>query len=589
MTGNSDVDKTLLSVPANPTVRRPDPHRMKLQPFARRLLAASVLALCTTSAAQAETPAESIPSLLAPVPLVSNGAPVQTEDMLLLQGKDFEEALDWRGAIEHFEKASRAFPESGPIYQRLTINRLRADIDRRMNDSSYLMSARQITTSQALDLYSEILANLNTHYVDEISWPRVQTFGTAALEVALVAPSFVDRMLPGTSPQDIADFHATIHQTLSRRNTSTRFDLRSNVAHAAQLAEQELGLSPTVTVLEFLAGAVSTLDTYTRLLSPQQLDDMFSNIYGNFVGLGVELETGDDVLDILSVIPGGPAEEAGLLPGEKITSVDGILGTVGGSDRIADLLRGPEHSMVRLMVLATDGTERELVVPRRRIDVPCVENDHFVDPSSGIAYLRLTNFQTSTSADVERKMWEMHRQGMKGLVLDLRGNPGGLLSAAVDLADRFLRDGRIVTTKGRNVRENHQYVAHSPNTWNVPLAVLIDNNSASASEIFAGAIADNQRGLIVGETSYGKGSVQGIFRMETAKFGLCLTTAKFFSPSGRAISRNGVTPSLEVAKTYVAARPTGDGRIATDQDDSVLQAAVNRLAGRDDAMISRRP
>lgn len=570
---------------------------MKLQSFARRLVAASAIALCTTSVVSADSlaspqdagPRDASPSLSVPVPSTDIGAPVQTEENLLIQGKDFEDALDWRGAMEHFENATRLFPESGPLYQRLTINRLRADVDRRMNDSSYIESVRQISTSQALDLYSEILANLDTHYVDEMGWTRVQTFGTAALEVALVAPQFVDRMLPGTSPDAIAAFHASIHRTLSERNTSTRFDLRSNVAHAARLAEEQLGLSPSVTVLEFLAGAVSTLDTYTRLLSPQQLDDMFSNIYGNFVGLGVELETADGYLNILSVIPGGPAEESGLAVGDHIITVDGIGGDVGGADRIAELLRGPENSTVRLTVRSIAGDERELTVPRRRIDVPCVENDHFVDPTSGIAYLRLTNFQTSTSADVERKMWEMHRQGMKGLILDLRGNPGGLLSAAVDLADRFLRDGRIVTTKGRNVRENHQYVAHTPNTWSVPLAVLIDNDSASASEIFAGAISDNQRGAIVGETSYGKGSVQGIFRMQTAKFGLCLTTAKFFSPSGRAISRNGVTPSLAVPKTYVAARPTGDGRIATDTDDDVLQAAVAKLTGRDATMISQRP
>ena len=513
----------------------------------------------------------------------------RTELELLQQGREIESTLDWPAAISHYEKATRSFPQSGPLYQALTINRLRADVDRRMNDASYLQAVKRLSLSQALDLYTEILANLQTHYVDPLDWSRVQTFGTAALEIALVEPQFVDRMMPGTDAASIDALHNSIHRSLSARNTSTRFDLRANVSFAANLAERELGLAPGVTVMEFLAGAVSTLDTYTRLLSPQQLDDMFSNIYGNFVGLGVELETGDGFLNILSVIEGGPAQESGLVAGERIRSVDGVDGEVGGADRIADLLRGPEDSTVRLIVRGVDGVEREITVPRRRIDVPCVENDHFVDAESGIAYLRLTNFQTSTPADVERKLWQLHRQNMRGLILDLRGNPGGLLSAAVDLADRFLREGRIVTTKGRNVRENHQYVAHSPNTWNVPLAVLIDGDSASASEIFAGAIADNRRGVIVGETSYGKGSVQGIFRMQTAKFGLCLTTAKFFSPSGQAISRRGVTPTLPVAKTYVAARPTDTGRIATDAEDTVLQAAVASLTRMPSTAISQRP
>ena len=177
---------------------------------------------------------------------------------------------------------------------------------------------------------------------------------------------------------------------------------------------------------------------------------------------------------------------------------------------------------------------------------------------------------------------------MRSLILDLRGNPGGLLSAAVEVADRFLDKGRIVTTRGRNARENFDYVAHRPNTWSLPIAVLIDHDSASASEIFAGAIADTGRGIIVGETSYGKGSVQGIFRMHSAKFGLCLTTAKFYSPSGRAISQNGVRPKFNVEPTYIAMRPNEEGILVSDRDDAVLQKAIEQLQQRSQS-ISLRP
>jgi carboxyl-terminal processing protease len=166
---------------------------------------------------------------------------------------------------------------------------------------------------------------------------------------------------------------------------------------------------------------------------------------------------------------------------------------------------------------------------------------------------------------------------MKSLIIDLRGNPGGLLSAAVETADRFLRSGKILTTRGRNTSENYEYRAHATNTWSVPLVVLIDHDSASASEIFAGAIADSNRGAIIGETSYGKGSVQGIFRMDTAKFGLCLTTAKFYSPSGRAISHNGVIPNIQVEPSYIAARPNDSGELTTDLQDTVLQRAMKHF------------
>jgi carboxyl-terminal processing protease len=505
-------------------------------------------------------------------------APADSEESLLAIGREMEVQSLWGDAVRHYEKATRDYPESSSLYQRLIISRLRQDVGRRMDDSSYLQSVRKISTSQALDLYSEVLANLQTHYVDEVDWSRVMIFGTAALEVAMTEQAFVQRMMPGTSAEKIEAFHNSIHKRLSTRSTATRFDLRATAAYAADVAERELNLEPTAVVLEFLSGAVSTLDTYTRLLSPDQLDDMFSNIEGNFVGLGVELQPEGDDLNILSVIPGGPAMEAGVLAGERIVSVDGVSGKDAGTNRIADLLRGPEFSSVRVAISNRSGEVRELMIPRRRVDVPSVENDHFVDVESGVAYLRITNFQKSTSNDVEEKLWKLHRQGMKHLIIDVRGNPGGLLSAAVDLADRFLADGRIVTTRGRNVRENFDYAAHRQNTWSVPLAVLIDNDSASASEIFAGAIADNARGPVVGQTSYGKGSVQGIFKMQSAKFGLCMTTAKFFSPSGREISRNGVEPTIPVTSSYMAARPSlEDGHLYTDGEDQVLQAAVQSL------------
>ena len=509
--------------------------------------------------------------------VAADAASVPTEASLLAIGTDIELSRDWSAAVEHYESAAEQFPQSVAIYQRLIINRLRADVVRRMSDSSYTEAARQMDVESALDLYVEVLANLETHYVEDIDLSRTIQFGTAGLETALVQPEFVERMMPGTDPDAVAHFHATVHSDTRERSANTRFDLRSTVAMVAQRASRELHLNPTVVALEYVSATMATMDPYTRLLSPHQVEDMFSNIHGNFVGLGVELKNGNGVLNILSVIPGGPADEAGIVAGESIAAVDGINGTDAGTDRLADLLRGVEHSICDVTVRNTDGVDRVMSVPRRRVDVPCVENDHFVDYQNGVAYMRITNFQQSTPTDVEAKLFKLRRQGMRSLVLDLRGNPGGLLPAAVELADRFLDDGTIVTTRGRNVRENAVYVAHRPNTWDLPIAVLIDGDSASASEIFAGAIADHYRGVIVGDRSYGKGSVQGIFRMRSAKFGLCMTTAKFFSPSGQPISKQGVRPTVPVTSSYQSARPTAEGRIAGDDDDAVLQASIREL------------
>lgn len=533
------------------------------QPLSVLLLCSSCCLLAVDATAQTTAEVEAVS--------------VDAETAAIEKGYELEKAQLWSDAVRHYEDETRKFPNSARLYQRLVISRLHYDVNRRYQDESYLASVRELSTSQALDLYSEVLANLNTHYVDDVDWNRVMIHGTAALEVALTEEKFVNRLLAHTSPERIERFRQSIHHKTKARSTATRFDLRGTVAYVAELARVELGLSGTATALEFLSGTVSTLDPYTRLLSPNQLDEMFSNIEGNFVGLGIELKTDEECLKILSVIPKGPAEESGIKAGERIVRVESAHTDQVDPDYVADLLRGPEHTYVSLTVVDVNNQPREMRVQRQRVEVPCVENIHFVDVENRVGYLRLTNFQKTTTRDVERALWELHRQGMRSLVIDVRGNPGGLLSAAVEVADRFIKEGRIVTTRGRNVRENFDYMAHRANTWNVPLAVLVDRDSASASEIFAGAIADSKRGAIIGETSYGKGSVQGIFRMQTAKFGLCLTTAKFYSPSGRAISRNGVVPTIPVEPTYIAARPKENGEMTSDVDDSVLQRAVGHF------------
>lgn len=507
-------------------------------------------------------------------------------DQSLADGLVLERAEQWGDAIDHYESATRAYPDDRILYQRLLISRLHFDVKRRYDDKTYLRSVRELTTSQTLDLYSEILANLQTHYVDTIEWSRVLLHGTAALEVALTEGTFVDRVVSRNDPERIEQFRQAIHHRIADRSTQSRFDLRSTVNLVATMAHEDLGISGTATVLEYISGAVSTLDPYTRLLSPGQLDEMFSTIEGNFVGLGVELKAVENSLLILSVIPGGPAAEAGIGAGDRILAVGPNRADEHDPDYIADLLRGPEGSAALLTIQSTatpaeaqgERATRQVSVTRRRVDVPCVENVHLVDATNGIGYFRLTNFQKTTPREVEQALWKLHREGMRSLVMDLRDNPGGLLSAAVEVADRFIPDGRIVTTRGRNARENFDYAAHRANTWDVPMVVLIDRNSASASEIFSGAIHDSQRGAVIGETSYGKGSVQGIFRMQSATFGLCLTTAKFYSPSGRAISRNGVEPTIVVPPTYIAARPDESGRLVTELDDAVLQKAIEHLA-----------
>jgi carboxyl-terminal processing protease len=318
------------------------------------------------------------------------------------------------------------------------------------------------------------------------------------------------------------------------------------------------------------------LDQYSSYLTGNQLDEVFSQIEGNFVGLGIELKAEAQSLLIVNVIPGGPAAEAGILTNERIIEVDGRSTREISTDAAADMLKGSEFSYVEIVLQAPTGSERKLRVQRRLVDVPSVQDTKIVDTQNGVAYMKLTSFQKTTSRDVDAALWALHRQGMRSLIIDVRGNPGGLLNASVEVADKFLPSGVIVSTRGRSTREDFDYQAHDVGTWRVPLVVLIDGDSASASEIFAGAVHDHRRGTVVGQQSYGKGSVQGIFPLNRYKSGIRLTTSKFYSPSGQPISDRGVTPDVVVTPgtTRVAARVTDAGVVPATAADLTLQAGL---------------
>ena len=304
-------------------------------------------------------------------------------------------------------------------------------------------------------------------------------------------------------------------------------------------------------------------------MSSNQYSETMSQIEGNFVGLGVELRTHQDHLEIVNVISGGSAGQGGIVKGDKVTAVDGRQVIDVGSARAADMMRGPEGSFVGITI--ERGQTKTVQLERRRVDIPSVDQVGIVDQQHGIAYVRLTNFQKTTARDFDAALWKLHRDGMRSLIVDVRGNPGGLLTASVEVADRFVGSGIIVSTRGRNPIEDFVHQAKLASTWRVPLVVLVDENSASASEIFAAAIRDHHRGTIVGNQSYGKGSVQGIFPLNVSGGGVRLTTAKFYSPTGKPISQVGVNADVVVHQTAKASEVALN---PSDDDDATLRIGI---------------
>jgi len=498
----------------------------------------------------------------------------QQIDGLLRQGRQFEVEARWDEALTHYEKAIREFPNEPSLKRRFDFTRMHFDVRRRSSDASFRSSLTQLSLDRAISLYEEVLVRIQTHYVEAPHWKELVEQGMNNFDVALTEPAYVGRHLPGRTTGQINAFRQDLRRELGQRLIQDRDDACEAVGWAARAAEQSLGISPVAVVFEFTCGAANCLDTYSAYLTPDQLDEIYSQIEGNFVGLGIELKPQGKRLTIVRVIPHSPAELAGIRTNDQILAIDGKNIQDMPLDKAANLLQGAEGSRVELVLAAPGQPSRTIRAERRRVDVPSIDEVKIIDARQGIGYLRLSCFQKSTSHDLDDALWQLHRQGMRGgLIVDLRGNPGGLLIASVEAVDKFVEAGTIVSTRGRDVREGFTYSAHAAGTWRVPLIVLIDHDSASAAEIFAGAIRDHRRGTVIGQRSYGKGSVQGIFPLHSHSSGIRLTTAKFYSPNGHPFNLVGVKPDREIPEIHAVAKPV-DSSLGVKPQDETLAAAL---------------
>ncbi len=287
-----------------------------------------------------------------------------------------------------------------------------------------------------------------------------------------------------------------------------------------------------------LEGMLLSLDPYSQLLSPSEYNDLRIHTQGNYEGLGIRIDIVDNVLTVISPIEGTPAYKAGLRAGDRILRVDGVSTEGWSEEKAVQELRGPQGSGVKL-VIGRDGLDEPILadITRKAIKLSAVPYAFMLD--DGIGYVRFTQFSEHGRDEIRDAIRDLERQGMRAMVLDVRQNPGGLLDQAIEVSDLFLPKGvEIVSTKGRVAESDRQYSARDNNDFSVhPMVLLIDNGSASASEILAGALQDHDRALIVGETSWGKGLVQSLFSLDDGYF-LKLTTARYYTPSGRSIQRN---------------------------------------------------
>jgi len=477
----------------------------------------------------------------------------------------------WSDVVSICETAARKGTLAPALRHQYDLAKIHCDVARRHAEPAFRGHIAALPEVDARRLYAEVLSRIESHHVDTPDFRRLVDRGLTAIDVGLDEPAFAAAYAAQATPERRAVYRDQVVRITGERSIASRYDAESVAAGVARAAHSILGIPPAVSLLEMTAAAVGGLDEYSAFLTTGQLDDLYAQIEGNFVGLGVELKSAPDGLLVVHVIPGSPAERAGIRAGDHLVGVGGRSLAGMGVDEAAHLLQGPEGSLVTLAILRAPSPARAVTVRREHVEVPSIEQVRMLDPAAGIAALKLTSFQKTTAADLEAALRRLDAAGMRSLVIDLRGNPGGLLSSAVDVADLFLDRGLVVATRGRSPDEDFNYSAGKPGTWRMPLVVLIDGDSASSSEIFAGAIRDHGRGTIVGSRSYGKGSIQGIFPLDSSGMGIRLTTAKFFSPRGLPYSGLGVEPHVQVQS---AAKPV-DGIAAPAASDAALTAATD--------------
>ena len=318
-------------------------------------------------------------------------------------------------------------------------------------------------------------------------------------------------------------------------------------------------------------GLLQSLDPYSAYMTPESFEGMQTETSGEFGGLGIEVGMEAGVVKVISPIDNTPASKAGLKAGDYIVKINNTQVQGKSLMEAVELMRGPVGSSIEITVRRR-GVKKALIfnITREVIQVQSVKSE-LID--NNIGYIRLTSFNENSSEQIKEKINKLNKnKNLKGYILDLRNNPGGLLSQAIKISDFFLENGEIVSTRSRQASENRKWFAKKGDLTNgKTLIILINYGSASASEIVAGALKDHKRAIILGENSYGKGSVQSIIPLKN-RGAIRLTIAKYYLPSGKSISEVGVTPDIEVTEG-------SDDFKFNSETDNQLNFAIKLLNG----------
>ncbi|MFL5342005.1 MAG: S41 family peptidase [Gemmataceae bacterium] len=462
-------------------------------------------------------------------PGAARAANAGDRDQLRRDAEAFERQGEWDRAGEIYLRMLADDRSSALLRKKVLLCARHVQLINRHRDHLYLERVRGLTVSQALNAYLDALGKLQANYVDRLTLGGLYDAGLEEFGFALNDAAFRQEHLPDATPEAIANFARQMREEWGAVTFRQPAQVRQTVREIAAAAQQKLGLKPSVAVLEFVCGACNALDEQTAYLPPS---DEAAALQGQLAAAGAILGTSaDGHLFVARVVPNTWASSVGLKDGERVEF------------RRGDGEKEDSSLLVEIDVYGRDeSTPRALKLPTLTTSVA----EYGVSPE-GVGFLRLTGFLKNTPQELEDAVQNMKMQGLKALILDLRGNPGGLFAVAVQVAERFIPEGIIVSTQGQAGPYNRTYSSHSGMAaWDMPLFVLVDGDTASAAEMLAGALKENRRAVLIGQPTYGKGTMQQVLQL-AAGGGVRITLARFFAPNGQAYNGVGVSPQFPVS------------------------------------------